>query len=299
MKKIKEAIIDYICLHIVRANLFCGIFSILGTFFITEFFGSDIKNGNLGAFTVFQICFLFILAVSPIILNQFEKHVITEFNSTKNINTELSKNLQNYKKIFRALKKEICSILQPKMHEAAQKLSFNGNINKSDRITIYRDLGDGTLFILGRYSRHGTYRNIDPEKKYPINKGAIGKGYECDFFMTKGREIPDPVKQNSKYIDHLIKKYNFTSEEVKNINMPCRFFAVKRINNSSQILGVIVIESLEPNRFKEQEVKSVFEDLIREVKSMFIIWSKEAEMASSQNEDKSAANDEFEYEYTP
>lgn len=122
----------------------------------------------------------------------------------------------------------------------------------SCRVTLYY-FKKKYFFYVGRYS-------VDPENsrentlRFELNGGVISQAWRKqihkDVVCPEYNEIdPEP------YFSHVMQTYDFSEKKVKSLGMKsCQYYA-RRIDDTSEAIGVIVFESSLKNKFTERQIK--------------------------------------------
>lgn len=191
--------------------------------------------------------------------------VIKFFLIKNNIDIKALKDERDcYKKIVIETSDKSIEKIRNKTMQAAKKLQFYTQPHKMDRITIYALLND-SFFALSRFSLNPAYQKITPDKQYPLDKGCIALGYKDGFFYESGKNFPDPEKNFKEYEDYTRNHYNYSHTDVKSMSMHSTCYAVKRIYKEDKCLGVIVLESIQKNRFNEEDAKEQLDQLASKI----------------------------------
>ena len=129
------------------------------------------------------------------------------------------------------------------------KLSFSSN----ERITIYLHNGSETLVPFARYSSNPKY-SMSGRDSYPINQGCIGKGWEHGWHFENTL-----TKDNYEQINNDV--YNMSTDIVEKLNMKSKLYASIRIDDlSGHPLAIVVVESLEKNKYSEVQIKKILDE---------------------------------------
>ncbi len=151
---------------------------------------------------------------------------------------------------------EYCELIQRHVELIGKhKLSFQKA--GVDRISIY--LYDNAKYFLraGRFSYNPDY-NTSGRKIYPKNEGCIGKTWETgDFFIGN---LPDPTK-NKKAYDQALRVMGLPKEAINGLTMRSRLYYGIRFSDGEDHspIGVIVVESTDPNRFTANSLRTALE----------------------------------------
>lgn len=137
-------------------------------------------------------------------------------------------------------------------------LNFGKETENTERITFYLFFEPKGKFVpIGRYSK--VYDFSQPgEVMYDASKGCIGQAWKNDWFFCS--DFPDPVESRDEYIEkHL--RFGVAKSVVKKLKMKSRLYCGCKIycKQGREPLAVIVLESTNPDRFSEHELRKVFE----------------------------------------
>lgn len=122
------------------------------------------------------------------------------------------------------------------------------------RVTLYY-FKKNNFYYVGRYS-------VNPENskentlKFELNGGVISQAWRKQ--IHKDVICPEFDESNSEpYISYVTSTYDFTREKVQSLGMKsCQYYA-RRIDDTSEPIGVIVFESSKKNKFTERQIKRV------------------------------------------
>ena len=205
------------------------------------------------------------------------------FTNTKYYIKRMKSELSFYKNIADLMTQSIQVCIHKSLLDSADRLGLKNEKTHEDRLTIFgiKYNKGSSFFVLDRYSENPIYRNIR-SKEYPLNKGCISKGYQNDWHFEKGC-FPSFEKDKNGYGDYIRKNYNYNHSDIRNLNMKSRFYAVKRIKRKNEKeLGVIVFESMRPNRFQEDQIKSELSRLAEEAYDFLKVLDLKAEKVSQE-----------------
>lgn len=87
--------------------------------------------------------------------------------------------------------------------------------------------------------------------EYPDNQGCISKAWQHDWCFDNNFD------SSADYAQYNLDTYKIPKLTTRQMKMKSHLYAVKRIKNEyGKPLAVIVVESLEKNFFKEDEIKT-------------------------------------------
>ncbi len=158
----------------------------------------------------------------------------------------LEKQLQSEREKVNLIAENIEALINGLLLKLSERIGFSKG--EPSRLTIYIHNENGHFISFGRYSPDPSYggkgRNLLPD-----NKGCISQAWSADLCYEGN--IGHRESQ---------KKYHITKDEYEVQRMKAVFFAVKRIDTSNKKpLAVIVLESKTPNKFRETEIKAMFD----------------------------------------
>lgn len=228
----------------------------------------------------FWLCYLIILIKIIVKCIQYKNsYSIEEWKTKFNLANEGKKYYRNlYLKFRDNSQVAIDSMLR---YAGAIILHFNEQNKKTDRITVYGlNTSETEFYAVSRYSENAAFEKINAQKTYNRKKGCISIGFEQGECI-ENKDFPDYGENPEEYIEFTCKKYGYEREEIEQFSMHSRYYAVKRIRRNEKNLGVIVIESLLPNRFSKKEITPVInqlsedispllEDLVRQIENVEI-----------------------------
>lgn len=122
------------------------------------------------------------------------------------------------------------------------------------RVTLYY-FKKNYFYYVGRYS-------VDPENsrentlRFELNGGVISQAWRK--LIHKDVACPEYDDSNpTPYYEYVKNTYGFSDEKVKSLGMKsCQYFA-RRIDDTSEPIGVIVFESNVKNKFTERQIKRI------------------------------------------
>lgn len=135
-----------------------------------------------------------------------------------------------------------------------KSLSLNG----ADRISLYKKDKEN-LILMGRYSIYPDYNNVK-KRVYPVSEGYIGKAMKDGSFFID--DIPEFIDgKREEYYSFVCNSCNIPKDTVRNLSMKSRTYYCKALTNSMETerTAVIVFESIEANRFTEEQIRNVLE----------------------------------------
>lgn len=124
----------------------------------------------------------------------------------------------------------------------------------SCRVTLYY-FKKNYFYYVGRYS-------VNPENsrentlRFELNGGVISQAWRKQ--IHKDVVCPEYDENNSEpYFSYVMQTYNFSQEKVQSLGMKsCQYYA-RRIDDTSEPIGVIVFESSFKNKFTERQIKRI------------------------------------------
>lgn len=141
----------------------------------------------------------------------------------------------------------------------------NLNLGGRDRISVYFIPQDEEIFILqSRFSKNQNL-NKKSNKNYPFKEGFIYKAIEESGLEENIENIPE--ENIDKYVNEVRKKCLISEDRIKNLNMQSRSYYIKNIDDENNAtIGVIVLESLDINRFKNIRDNDSFSNYLTIIK---------------------------------
>lgn len=131
------------------------------------------------------------------------------------------------------------------------------NFRSSERITFYLHDDKSNFVVSGRFSFQPDY-DKPGRLRYPDNEGTIARSWrEITAFH---HDLPDPDRANSSYLK-VCAEQGLSPETVNNITMKSRLYYGRRIPDArgEKPLAVIIVESIEPKRYTEDQLNKVFD----------------------------------------
>lgn len=160
-----------------------------------------------------------------------------------------------------ALTENIHNLIEGYLFRLADgKLNFGADeLPNTDRITlyVYDEGGEAPSFVpAGRYSGNPVFRRPG-DTKLPL-KGCLAAAWSDDWMFCC--DFPDPEIDEDAYLAHHLKK-GITKGRAKSLTMRSRLYCGWKVGgeNGEPPLGVVVIESTDPARFGEAELKDVYD----------------------------------------
>ena len=165
--------------------------------------------------------------------------------------------------------------------DCALRLNFSSEPYKGDRLTIFGLRGD-SFFAISRYSEHSEFHTINSNKHYALNKGCIAKGYAHGWHFVSAN-IPSYDKSPKEYSDFFRHSYNLKHNDIRDLSMKSRLYAVQRISRRGEKdLGVVVFESLRPNRITEEQIRNELQKIAELSYGYLKVLDMKAEQISSE-----------------
>lgn len=209
-------------------------------------------------------CGLFIIAIIALWDSAYANKIKDDLKKKDETIAVLKKEIKRQKVALSQFREFIDDMIMGHLAAAANQLNFEKEEEKLDRITVFV-LANNSFFALARFSLNPDYQNIDTEKNYDCHKGAISKGYANGWHYIGGDDRKDHRNNMGAYTKWLKNSYGYSKEEVEDMTMKSLCYAVKRMNKREKCLGVIVLESITPQRFTEDEAKVVLEQLSKNI----------------------------------
>lgn len=171
----------------------------------------------------------------------------------------LEQELQNLKELRDEIPNHIRAVFDGYLtHLGAERLQFRAAVGDPDRITIYVYDRPGDCFtIVGRHARNFEFaRCRNPSR--PITEGCLAKAWENGHFFIG--DLPDPKPDTATYIDRQFHACGMPKRRAQGLTMKARTYFAARIDGShgEPPIGVLVLESTDANRFRKDELCSIF-----------------------------------------
>ena len=128
------------------------------------------------------------------------------------------------------------------------------NLTDKERVSIYKHTGS-YFIMLGRYSLNSIY-DARGRSVYPDTQGCIGEAWVSgESFIDN---LPCPIASIAKYQKELV-KHGIGKSVISSFKMKSRNLWACRINQEipNKSIAVIVIESIDTNRLKKEELNNV------------------------------------------
>lgn len=139
---------------------------------------------------------------------------------------------------------------------AMKKLKFKHD--GSDRISLYWADGRGNFVRAARFCQNPKW-NSGGRGFYPGNQGCLGKAWETSWCYDAG--FPDP---NTDWVTYKNRQAmgGVSEADLQGFGMKSRFYFGVRFSDADgrKPRGVIIVESTNPARFTEDELRRVFDD---------------------------------------
>lgn len=126
-----------------------------------------------------------------------------------------------------------------------------------DRISVYFIPKDEEIFILqSRFSKNQDLRKKS-DRNYPFKEGFIYKAIEENGLTENIHSVPED--DFKAYIKEVRSKCSISEDRISNMNMKSRSYHIKNINNDDhETVGLIVLESLDCNKFDDIDKNDTF-----------------------------------------
>ena len=152
------------------------------------------------------------------------------------------------------------------LYPIADQLGFRG----SDRISLYR-YDSGNFVMIGRYSEQPEFK-APGRAIYPAAQGVIGQAWRSAAGRAFVNNLPDPEADLEAYKEQNARLFGFPMEVVDGLRMRSRTigaYVLKDWNGLGRA-AVLVFESLEPNRFADDELAEIAAGLHGEQLSLLL-----------------------------
>lgn len=135
-------------------------------------------------------------------------------------------------------------------------IATNLNLGGKDRISVYFIPKDEEIFILkSRFSKNKTLTKKS-NKNYPFKEGFIYKSIEEGSLIENINANPDSIEE---YISEVTNKCSITRERIIEMSMKSRSYYIRNIDeDTTETIGLIVLESLDINKFNEIDDNDTF-----------------------------------------
>lgn len=138
----------------------------------------------------------------------------------------------------------------------AEGLDFKAGDHNLERVTIYCHDPAGYFVPFGRYSRNTRF-NSKGRSHYPDDEGCIGKAWEHGRHFMNG--FPDPTISGREYVE-LTREQGLTKRAAEGLTMRSRLYFGWRVRDTSdsESLAVVIVESLDPDRYTCDDLVAFF-----------------------------------------
>lgn len=135
-------------------------------------------------------------------------------------------------------------------------IATNLNLGGKDRISVYFIPKDEEIFILkSRFSKNKTLTKKS-NKNYSFKEGFIYKSIEDGGLIENIDANPDSLEE---YISEVTSKCSITRERIIEMSMKSRSYYIRNIDeDTTETIGLIVLESLDINKFNEIDYNDTF-----------------------------------------
>lgn len=217
---------------------------------------------------------LYLILIIIVLYNIGIKYIKFDFE-------DLAKRLENTNSKLDVVLKQVESCIDGSLIEFSKKLGLEKEPIQQDRVTVFglRNVaGTKKFFGLSRYSDNPNYRDLS-NKEYDTQKGCMAQGYSNGWHIEKGN-IPSFEDKPREYEDYFRKNYKLSHADVRSLTMKSRYYASISIKKGTEEKGVLVFESLHPNRFDENKIKVELEYLSSKVGDLMELLEMKEEKVS-------------------
>lgn len=162
------------------------------------------------------------------------------------------------------LEAELGDFLETYLRTLAISLGFREDDRHTERITLYSYDEQKERFV--NHKRYSLNENLRKKNRlsYPEDQGCIGEAWRHGEVYE---QFPDPEEEWDLYLEKS-KDYGLTKEEVESIRMKSRLYYGWRVMslNGRRGLAVILVESKDPQRWDEKEIRDFFADKKLEIR---------------------------------
>lgn len=145
----------------------------------------------------------------------------------------------------------------------AMQLGFGSNGGNRERITIYAHDSRGYFTAFARYSANPEYKRKS-RGQYEFDSGCIGAAWRDSWYFK--RDYPDP--QDAAAWIARCRRDGLKHEVAAKIRMKSRLYCGFRIDSiRREPLAVVVVESTDPDRYSEDELRTFFNDSIETMRA--------------------------------
>jgi len=201
------------------------------------------------------------------------------YNEIKNKRSisELEKLLSEYENISETLSENIKELFNGFLYKfSTAQLGFT----PTERVTLYIHDGNQTFIPFGRYSSNTSFaKKGRPE--YSDSIGCVARGWtdEWHFYQSS----VSPLGDEEEYIKEQKEKYMLDKSTVRKMNMKSSQLCVMRLDVGKKAIAVIVVESINPNKYVEDEIKTTLSYQKEYLAQMILILNKYIPKPSNAN----------------
>ena len=145
-------------------------------------------------------------------------------------------------------------------------LMFNSlDLNHEDRISVYKvtsNQEEECFELIGRVSDNPLLEKPG-RKSYPITQGFISEGWKKGEFVVE--ELPE-YSNFDEYYEKILTFAQIERDVIEQINMKSRNYFIFRLKIDGKPIGILVFESLEPNKLKIENIKSRITEIESQLK---------------------------------
>ncbi|MCC9655601.1 hypothetical protein [Rhodopirellula halodulae] len=187
--------------------------------------------------------------------SEFERSVEKEREESEATVRELKEQIAELADENRLIAENVQNLVEGYLFRfATGLLGFGTRDVNSERVTLYFHDPAGNFIPIGRYSENQAYRQLG-KSKHSNCKGCIGRAWNDDWCFDDN--FADPERAWKGYVRQH-ERYGFDETAVEGFSMRSRLYCGCRIKDTdeNEPIAVIVIESTEPDRFTEDELKA-------------------------------------------
>ena len=164
--------------------------------------------------------------------------------------TELRELISGYEKVSETLSENIKELFNGFLYKfSTSKLNFS----PTERVTLYIHDGSETFIPFGRYSSNPAFAKKG-RHEYPDSVGCVARGWTDEWHFYQSNSCP--VKEEEKYLAEQKDMYSLDKGTVRQINMKSSMLCVIRLDVRNKPIAVIVVESINTNKYTEDEIKT-------------------------------------------
>lgn len=171
--------------------------------------------------------------------------------------SKLMKELSEATDKSRIISENVSELFDGYLYRLAAKLGFGSKSTNCERITLYIHDKDNSFIQCGRYSANPQYKGVN-RATYSDGEGCIAKGWQNGWHFDNS--FPCPEDDRGGYIDYCLSEYSIQRNTTKKIKMKSRLYAVSCVKKNEEPFAVIVVESLNMDRFSEDTLKTTLEE---------------------------------------